>query len=102
MDPKAGEVMYWFPTNAYTTAPITPNTIISAIVIAQRALGKSLGFLISAMKLGRVIWPMKVYEMLRKAFIPATNVVPFTGMAVTMGFPPWIPVTGSTKFGSGL
>lgn len=59
-DPKAGEVMYWFPTNAYVTAPTMLNTRISRIVHAQRALGKSLGSRISAMKLGRVICPINV------------------------------------------
>lgn len=59
-EPKAGEVMYWFPTNAYVTAPTTLNTMISRIVHAQRALGKSLGSRISAMKLGSVICPINV------------------------------------------
>lgn len=59
-DPKAGEVIYWLPTNAYVTAPTTLKTIISRIVHAQRALGKSFGSRISAMKLGSVICPMKV------------------------------------------
>lgn len=74
----------------------------SQIVTARSALGKSLGSFISAMKLGSVICPMKVYEMFRKAFIPATKVTPLTGSAVTIGSPPWMPVTGSMKLGSGL
>ena len=74
-------------------------TMISAIVQAHRAFGKSLYFIrntfvegkgdttnlgsfISAIKLGRVICPMKVYETFKKAFIPATKVVPATGKAV--------------------
>lgn len=40
--------------------PVMLNTRISAMVTAHKAFGKSLGFFISAMKLGRVIWPMKV------------------------------------------
>lgn len=101
-EPNAGAVLYWFPVYAYTTEPTQPNTKISQIVTAHNALGKSLGLRISAMKEGSVIWPMKVYEIFKNAFMPATNVTPFTGSAVTMGAPPWMPVTGSTKFGSGL
>ena len=36
------------------------NTITSQMVTAHKALGKSFGSFISAMKLGIVIWPMKV------------------------------------------
>lgn len=36
----------------------------------DKPLGKSFGSFISAMKDGRVIWPMKVYAMLRYADIP--------------------------------
>ena len=39
--PKAGEVTYW-PEYTYMTAPTTEKTIISAMVQAQRDLGKSL------------------------------------------------------------
>jgi len=35
------------------------------------------------------------YEMFKKAFMPATKVIPLVGIAVTIGSPPWIPVTGS-------
>ena len=50
------------------------------------------------MKLGSVICPMKVYAMLRKAFIPETKVVPAAGMMRIRGSPPGsvFPVTGST------
>ena len=40
--------------------PTREKTITSAMVTAHSALGKSLGFFISAMKEGRVICPMKV------------------------------------------
>lgn len=40
--------------------PVILNTRISAMVTAQRAFGKSLGFFISAIKLGSVICPIKV------------------------------------------
>jgi hypothetical protein len=69
-------------------APQSVKMTISAIVTAQSALGKSLGFSISAMKLGSVIWPTKVYKMLRKALIPETYVVPGSGKFVTIGSDP--------------
>lgn len=59
-EPKAGEMLYCVPVYTYTTAPTELNRMISAIVTAQRAFGKSLGFFISAMKDGKVIWPMNV------------------------------------------
>lgn len=59
-DPNAGDVIYWLPTNAYVTAPTMLKTRISKMVHAHRAFGKSFGSRISAMKLGRVICPMKV------------------------------------------
>jgi len=42
--------------------------------------------------------------MFKKAFIPRTNEVPATGIAVTIGFPlgTGSPVFGLTAFGSGL
>lgn len=100
--PNAGAVMYWFPTKWYMSAPQSVKTTTSAIVTAQSAFGKSRGFFISAMNCGRgqqavgqrrgetrtegsVIWPTKVYVMLRKADMPATYVVPGTGRRVTRG-----------------
>lgn len=80
-------MLYWSPVNAYTTAPIHEKRITSAIVMAQRALGKSFGSRISAMNEGMVIWPMNVYEIFKNAFMPATNETPFTGIAVTVGSP---------------
>lgn len=62
--------------------------MISQMVTSQTAFRKSYGFFISAMKLGSVICPMKVYAMLRNAFMPATNVVPAAGTAKTIGSPP--------------
>lgn len=41
-------------------APTRLKTTVSATVTSHRAFLKSYGFFISAMKLGRVIWPMKV------------------------------------------
>ena len=41
-------------------APTQPKTMTSAMVTAHRAFGKSFGFFISAIKLGRVICPMNV------------------------------------------
>ena len=50
--------------------------------------GKSFGFFISAMNDGSVICPTNVYVMFRKADMPATYVVPLTGMTVTSGSSP--------------
>lgn len=77
--------MYWLPTKWYTSAPQRVKTTTSAIVTAQSAFGKSRGFFISAMNEGSVIWPTKVYVMLRNADMPATYVVPGTGRRVTSG-----------------
>ena len=65
--------------------------MISHIVTAHRALGKSFGSLISAMKEGIVICPIKVYDMLRKAFIPLTKPVPLVATTKTMGLPTSVP-----------
>jgi len=54
-DPKAGLVMYWLPVYAYTVPPTMLKTMISRMVQAHSALGKSRGSFISAMKLGSVI-----------------------------------------------
>ena len=59
-DPNAGAVLYCVPVYTYTMAPTKLNKMTSAMVTAQSAFGKSAGFLISAMKLGSVIWPMNV------------------------------------------
>ena len=65
------------------TALTMDKTVISTMVTAHSALRKSLGSCVSAMKLGSVICSMKVYEMLRKALMAATKVVPGKGSAVT-------------------
>lgn len=54
------------------------------------------------MKLGSVIWPINVYAMLRKAFMPETNVVPARGTARTSGSPPIFFPAALMKLGSGL
>ena len=68
-------------------APTKLKRIISAIVTMTTDFQKSRGSFISAIKLGMVIWPMKVKLILRKALIPCMKVVPVAGMRSTIGWP---------------
>ena len=78
--------------------PARLKTMISAMVTAHSAFGKSLGFFTSAIKLGIVICPMNVYEIFKKAPIPFINAFGWGLIAHTVhtGSP---SVTGSYPFG---